>query len=194
MDRTTYLEPPLKTLYFTGFRGLLRFCTVEGGYLLTLTLERRDDSGRWVHLKTQPASPDFFAQEFEALVHALGADESFTPEPLPCFTVVDGEPKPAPGSAAYEKPTQLRDAIQPLLNHYFQDEKRHYEEVPTDQRDNHVFEHWVAVFNWLTGDHCTPENFLNETAPATRVPAWLTLLVITLTLPTLLCLPVLFTP
>lgn len=170
MNKTTYLEPPLRTLYFTGFRGLLRFCNIEGGYLLTLTLERRDDTGRWVHLRTELATPDFFHQEFEALVHTVGADESFAPEPLPCFAIVDGHPKPVPTSAADGKPTQLRDAIQLLIDHYFQDEKRHYEALPADQRQSHVFEHWVAVLSWLTDDHRTPETFLDDTAPPTPTP------------------------
>ena len=191
MNKTTYLEPPLETLYHTDFRGLLRFCNIEDGYLLTLTLERRDDSGRWVQLKTQVASPDFFAQEFEALVHTVGADESFTPQPLPCFAVVDGEPKPVPANG---KPTQLRDALQVLFRHYFEDEKRHYQSVPIKDRDNHVFEHWVAVFNCLTGRHCSPESLLPEAQPATRVPVWLTLLVLTLLLPTLLYLPAFLNP
>ena len=188
---TTYLEPPLQTLYHSNFRGLLRFCNIEDGYLLTLTVQTRDDCGRWHHLTTEIASPAFFAQEFEALVHTIGADEDFHPHPLPAFVVVDGQPTPVPPSQQVPEPVDLRHSLSILLEHYFQDETQHFESTPIDQRQNHIFRHWVTVLNCLDNGQLTPEALVAE-PPVTRVPLWLTLLGLALTLPTLLYLPATF--
>lgn len=188
---TTYLEPPLETLYHSSFRGLLRFCNIDDGYLLTLTVERRDASGRWKHLTTEVASSDFFPQQFEALVHTIAADENFVPNPLPNFGVIDGEPEPLAGSTQAPKPTELRAAVSVLLEYYFHDEKRRYETIPIEKRQNDIFEHWVAVLNWLNNDRFSPANFMDE-QPATRLPLWVSLLILFITVPTLLYLPALF--
>ena len=173
--------------------NLLRFCLIDGGYLLALTLERLDESGIWVHVRTLPTTSSCVGHDFEALVQAYDLQQHVPSERLPFFSIVNGVPRAVQGEDG-QQPFELREAINGLLEHYFVDEAKHHDSLPREQRDGHVFGQWLAVLNWLEGSHGSPAAAATEPPPATRVPAWLTVLSIMLLLPALLHLPLKLLP
>lgn len=179
--KTTYLEPPVEMLYHSNFRGLVRLCLIDKGYLLALTVERQDESGRWQHVKTEITTHDFFVQEFESLVHLAGSGVLEEMDSLPFFVVEDGFPVARQRPAA-EKPVEIRDTLLQLLEHHFVDEHRHYQSLPESQREGHVAESWLEVIRRLDLPPAAHSRVV-------RVPRWLTAVVTAIVVPAILLFP-----
>jgi hypothetical protein len=46
-------------------------------------------------------------------------------------------------------PNRVRDALERVLAYAMPDEASHYENTPTEQRSNHIYEALVTVGEWL---------------------------------------------
>lgn len=157
--RTTYLEPPIDILDHSEYRGLIRVCLVEDGFLLALTVERIDELGHWQHVKTEQISSDFVEQEFESLVHLLATRSIPGEQQLPYFILREGEPQ-ACRVEGDDTPVEIRDTLLLLLDYHFG--------VDSQQCSDHSAE------------------LLKE---VTRVPGWLTALASAIVVPAIILIP-----
>jgi hypothetical protein len=79
-----------------------------------------------------------------------------------------GDPKPleAPIRPRVERIASIDDlanAIRAVVDYNWKDELRDYEGDKNDSREVHIFNHLVALDNWINGTPYTPESYLRET-------------------------------
>ncbi|MEQ8212221.1 MAG: hypothetical protein RH917_20645 [Lacipirellulaceae bacterium] len=157
--KTTYLEPPIETLYHSDLRGLVRVCLVENGFFLALTVERIDGSGHWRHVKTEHSSSAFVEQEFESLAQLLATGSVPEEEQLPYFVLRKGEPQ-ARRVEGDDTPVEIRDTLLLLLDHHFGIDSQQSSDRSVESLDNVI-----------------------------RVPGWLTALVSAIVVPAIIFIP-----